>query len=417
MTVAIIGAGIGGLSLGLCLHKLNIPFQIYEAVKEIKPLGVGINIQPHAVRELYALGLKDDLDKIGIRSQEVAYYSRQGGLIWSEPRGTFAGYNWPQYSINRGDLQMLLYNELTKRAGSKVIKTNATLKNWKNKTTGVEMTMVDRKSGVVLFNHKASVMVGCDGINSTVRTKLYPFEGVANWSGIMMWRGTTKGSKFLSGKSMVMVGQRNQKFVAYPIHEFTDGEVLINWICDLKFPDDYHWTKQDWNLKGELVDLWPSFEDWIFPWLDVASIIKNTSDIYKYPMVDRNPLNRWTFERVTLLGDAAHAMYPIGSNGASQAILDSVHLARAFEKYGLSLSALNSYEGQRREKVNTLINANRGDGPDKILDIVADRAPNGFKKINDVVKLEELRSIALKYKSTAGFDIDRLNETNAIMDN
>ena len=214
-----------------------------------------------------------------------------------------------------------------------------------------------------------------------------------------------------------MLGQRNQKFVAYPIHEFADGEVLINWICDLKFPVDYHWTKQDWNLKGELLDLWPSFKDWTFPWLDVASIIKNTSDIYKYPMVDRNPLNKWTFECVTLLGDAAHAMYPIGSNGASQAILDSVHLARAFEIYGLSLSALNSYEGQRREKVNTLINANRRDGPDKILDIVADRAPNGFKEITDVVKLEELRSIALKYKSTAGFDIDRLNESSSIMDN
>nr|MBC8410982.1 FAD-dependent monooxygenase [Paracoccaceae bacterium] len=290
MTVAIIGAGIGGLSLGLCLHKLNIPFQIYEAVKEIKPLGVGINIQPHAVRELYALGLKDDLDKIGIRSQEVAYYSRQGGLIWSEPRGAFAGYNWPQYSINRGDLQMLLYNELTKRAGSRVIKTNATLNNWENNSEGLRLTLVDRKSKSVLESEKASIMIGCDGINSTVRKKLNPEEGFANWSGIMMWRGTTKGSKFLSGKTMVMVGQRNQKFVAYPIHEFADGEVLINWICDLKFPNDYHWTKQDWNLKGELVDLWPSFEDWTFPWLDVASVIKNTSDIYKYPMVDRNPL-------------------------------------------------------------------------------------------------------------------------------
>ena len=416
MSVAIIGAGIGGLSLGLCLHKLNIPFQIYEAVKEIKPLGVGINIQPHAVRELYALGLKDDLDKIGIRSQEVAYYSRQGGLIWSEPRGTFAGYNWPQYSINRGDLQILLYNELTKRAGSKVIKVNATLKNWENKPTGLEMVLVDRKSETVLFNHKASIMIGCDGINSTVRSKLYPAEGFANWSGIMMWRGTTKGSKFLSGKSMVMVGQRNQKFVAYPIHEFADGEVLINWICDLKFPDDYHWTKQDWNLKGELVDLWPSFKDWTFPWLDVASVIKNTSDIYKYPMVDRNPLNRWTFERVTLLGDSAHAMYPIGSNGASQAILDSAHLARCLEQYGLNKDALCRYENIRRPSVNKIVEINRLDGPDKILDIVAEKAPNGFENINDVMPHEKMKHIAEKYKVIAGFDADTLNSSNIIME-
>ena len=416
MTVAIIGAGIGGLSLGLCLHKLNIPFQIYEAVKEIKPLGVGINIQPHAVRELYALGLKDDLDKIGIRSQEVAYYSRQGGLIWSEPRGTFAGYNWPQYSINRGDLQILLYNELTKRAGSQVIKVNATLKNWENKPTGLEIGLVDRKSGTVLFNHKSSIMIGCDGINSTVRSKLYPAEGFANWSGIMMWRGTTKGSKFLSGKSMVMVGQRNQKFVAYPIHEFADGEVLINWICDLKFPDDCHWTKQDWNLKGELVDLWPSFKDWTFPWLDVASVIKNTSDIYKYPMVDRNPLNRWTFERVTLLGDAAHAMYPIGSNGASQAILDSAHLARCLEQYGLNKDALCRYENIRRPAANKIVETNRLDGPDKILDIVAEKAPNGFKNINDVMPYEKIKQIAEKYKVIAGFDADTLNSSNIIME-
>ena len=416
MSVAIVGAGIGGLSLGLCLHKLNIPFQIYEAVKEIKPLGVGINIQPHAVRELYALGLKDDLDKIGIRSQEVAYYSRQGGLIWSEPRGMLAGYNWPQYSINRGDLQILLYNELTKRAGSRVIKTNATLNNWENNSGGLKLNLVDRKLKTVLESEKASIMIGCDGINSTVRKKLNPGEGSANWSGIMMWRGTTKGSKFLSGKSMVMVGQRNQKFVAYPIHEFADGDVLINWICDLKFPDDYHWTKQDWNLKGELMDLWPSFKDWTFPWLDVASVIKNTIDIYKYPMVDRNPLNRWTIKRVTLLGDAAHAMYPIGSNGASQAILDSAHLARCLEQYGLNEDALCRYENIRRPSVNKIVEINRLDGPDKILDIVAEKSPNGFKDINNVMPHEKMKQIAEKYKVIAGFDADTLNSSNIIME-
>ena len=259
-------------------------------------------------------------------------------------------------------------------------------------------------------------MIGCDGINSTVRSKLYPIEGFANWSGIMMWRGTTKGPKFLSGKTMVMVGQRNQKFVAYPIHEFADGEVLINWICDLKFPDSYNWTKQDWNLKGKLMDLWPSFENWTFPWLDVASVIKNTSDIYKYPMVDRNPLNRWTFERVTLLGDAAHAMYPIGSNGASQAILDSTHLARCLEQYGLNKDALCRYENIRRSTVNQIVEANRLDGPDKILDIVAEKTPNGFKNINDVMPHKKMKQMAQKYKVIAGFDADTLNSSDIIME-
>ena len=252
MRVAIIGAGIGGLSLGLCLHKLNIPFQIYEAVNEIKPLGVGINIQPHAVRELYALGLKSELDNIGLRSKEVAYFSEQGGLIWSEPRGTYAGYDWPQYSINRGDMQMLLYKELIRLVGSNAIKTNAELKTWENNSDGIELTLVNHNSHRLIEKKKVPIMIGCDGINSTVRAKLYPQEGKANWSGIMMWRGTVKGPKFLSGRSMVMVGEKNKKFVAYPIHEYADGDVLINWICDLRFSDNYKWSKQDWNLKGKL---------------------------------------------------------------------------------------------------------------------------------------------------------------------
>ena len=415
MSVAIIGAGIGGLSLGLCLHKLNIPFQIYEAVKEIKPLGVGINIQPHAVRELYALGLKDDLDKIGICSQELNYYSKQGGLIWSEPRGILAGYDWPQYSLNRGALQMLLFDELVKRAGSKVIKTNAMLKNWCDGSNKIKMEFEDRKSERFLFSHKASIMVACDGINSTVRAKLHPLEGPANWSGIMMWRGTTKGQKFLSGKSMVMVGQRNQKFVAYPIFEYPDGDVLINWICDLKYPNDYKWAKQNWNLEGKLTDLWPLFKDWNFSWLDVASVIKRSSNIYEYPMVDKDPLSNWTCGNITLLGDAAHAMFPIGSNGASQAILDAVHLAKSLESIGLNEKALKKYENIRRKVVNKIVLANRENGPDAILEIIAKKAPAGFNNITDVVDDKELLSIATKYKALAGFDVDNLNSSKAIM--
>ena len=416
MTVAIIGAGIGGLSLGLCLHKLNIPFQIYEAVKELKPLGVGINIQPHAVRELFALGLKKDMDSLGICSEEVAYYSKQGDLIWTEPRGIGAGYRWPQYSVNRGDLQMLLYREITSRAGPNVIKTNTSLTNWQEKPTQIEMEFVDRKSGKFGFKEGSSVMVGCDGINSTVRAKLYPSEGLPHWSGIMMWRGTVKRAKFLSGKTMIMIGQKKQKFVAYPIHEFSDGDVLVNWICDLKVPYEYNRINQDWNSKGKLSELMPLFENWRFPWLDVASAIEDTANIYKYPMVDRNPVSKWTFNRVTIMGDAAHAMYPIGSNGASQAILDAAYLARSIERFGLNSVALTSYEDQRRDKVNAIIEANRGDGPDQILEIVAEKAPDGFKEITEIVEVEELQDLARKYKATAGFEIHKLNDSSAIMD-
>ena len=416
MSVAIIGAGIGGLTLGLCLHKLNIPFQIYEAVNEIKPLGVGINIQPHAVRELYALGLKSELDIIGLQSKEVAYFSKQGGLIWSEPRGTNAGYNWPQYSINRGDLQMLLYKELIQIAGSNIVRTNATLKTWENSPEEIELTLIDRKSQRLMEKSNAKIMIGCDGINSTIRAKLYPHEGPAKWSGIMMWRGTTKGAKFLSGRSMVMVGEKKKKFVAYPIHEYTDGDVLINWICDLRYPADYTWLKQDWNREGCLQDILPSFKEWAFDWVDIPTLLKSTKHIFEYPMVDRNPLSNWTSDRITLLGDAAHAMYPIGSNGASQAILDASYLARSLEKKDITTAALKSYEKKRLSNVNRLIKANRADGPDKILEIVAKRSPNGYETIGDVISELELKKISSDYKNLAGFEIKKLNASKAIIE-
>lgn len=415
MTVAIIGAGIGGLSLGLCLHKLKIPFKIYEAVKQLKPLGVGINIQPHAVRELHALGLKQKLKKIGLRTKEVGYFSAQGGLIWSEKRGLNAGYNWPQYSIHRGKLQQLLYNELVDRTDSSLIKLDSTLSSWCVEKEDVKLEFSNRQTGIYKFSEKAKVVVACDGINSIVRQKLYPNEGGANWSGIMMWRGVVKGPKFLSGRSMAMIGKKDCKFVTYPIGNFQDGDSLINWICDLRYPPDFDWNKQDWARSGELVDIWPFFKGWKFDWLDVPGLLKGTNDIFEYPMVDLNPLSKWTFGRVTLLGDAAHAMYPIGSNGASQAILDSVHLAKSIERNGINERALIKYEKIRRSVVNKLIEVNRMDGPDKILDIVATKAPKGFSHIEDIIPNKELNLISKKYKKIAGFDIDNLNSTEAIM--
>ena len=415
MTVAIIGAGIGGLSLGLSLHKLNIPFKIYESVKVIKPLGVGINIQPHAVRELYALGLEHKLNKIGLQTKEVGYFSAQGGLIWSEKRGLHAGYNWPQYSIHRGSLQKLLYQELMKRAGPSAIKLNSTLSDWSEDTQHVTLRFCEKYTGRFTTTEKAEVVIACDGINSIVRQSLYPDERDANWSGIMMWRGVVKGPKFLTGKTMVMVGKKDCKFVAYPISEFADGNILINWICDLRYPPEYDWQKQDWNRTGKLSDIFPFFKDWRFSWLDVPSLLNGTSSIFEYPMVDRNPLSKWTFGKVTLLGDAAHAMYPIGSNGASQAILDSVHLAAMINKYGINEKALLNYEKVRLKTVNKIVEANRLDGPDKILDIVAHKAPKGFLRIQDILSEDELDTISNQYKKTAGFDVNVLNASKAIL--
>ena len=409
MTVLIAGAGIGGLTLALSLHQVGIPFRIFEAVREIKPLGVGINLQAHATRELVELGLEDGLDNIGLRTQEVAYFSRQGDLIWSEARGLRAGYNWPQYSIHRGGLQMLLLRSLQIRCGKDVVEMGTAVTDWKNVRQGVEIMFEDRGSGGVIGTAAGSVLVAADGINSVLRAGQYPDEGPACWGGTMMWRGVTKGPRFLTGRSMAMAGEKRRKFVVYPIGDTEDGGSLLNWIADLTMPVDYQWRQQDWNRAGKVEDFLPEFADWSFDWLDVPQVIRDAKAIYEFPMVDRNPLPQWSFGPMSLLGDAAHAMYPIGSNGASQGIIDARILARELRDKGVGEDALQSYEDIRREAVNAVVLTNRGDGPDKILDIVSERAPDGFEDIEAVLPLKERERFADNYKKVAGMDIKALN--------
>ncbi|MBU2982518.1 flavin-dependent oxidoreductase [Lentibacter algarum] len=416
MTVLIAGAGIGGLSLGLSLHQLGIKFQIFEAVSEMRPLGVGINVQPHAIRELFELGLEAELDAVGLRTEEVGYFSAQGGEIWREPRGALAGYNWPQYSIHRGEMQMLLLRALTERAGEACITMGAAASVANETEAGITATLTNRATGDKIGEAEGSVFVAADGINSISRAGLYPDEGAAHWGGIMMWRGTTRGPKFLTGRSMAMAGRKDCKFVCYPIHDYGDGTCLINWIADRSMPEDYSWREQDWNREGVLDDFLPAFKDWSFDWLDVPATIRASGDIFEYPMVDRNPLPRWSHSRMTLLGDAAHAMYPIGSNGASQAILDARVLARELRDKGQTADALEAYEAERREKVNALVLANRGDGPDKVLDVVAERAPEGFADISEVMSLSELEGAAAGYKKLAGMDVETLNTRSSIIE-
>ncbi|MCV2892111.1 flavin-dependent oxidoreductase [Lentibacter sp. XHP0401] len=417
MTVLIAGAGIGGLTLGLSLHQLGIPFKIFEAVRQIRPLGVGINVQPHAIRELFELGLEDALEKVGLRTKQVGYFSAQGGEIWREPRGEFAGYNWPQYSIHRGEMQMLLYRALVERAGKDVIRMGAAVTGSEETGEGVEIYLAERSTGKALGTETGRVFIAADGINSEARKALYPDEGGAHWGGIMMWRGVTRGPSFLGGRTMAMAGKKACKFVCYPIAEYDDGTCLINWIADRAMPEDYMWREQDWNREGKLDDFLPAFADWTFDWLNVPEIITKAESVLEYPMVDRNPLPRWSHGRMTLLGDAAHAMYPIGSNGASQAILDARVLARELRDRGQGEAALTKYDEIRRETVNKLVLANRGDGPDKVLDVVAERAPEGFDDISEVMSLAELESAAAGYKKLAGMDIEALNARGPLVPN
>ena len=411
MTVLIIGGGIAGLTTALSLYQIGVCCRVYESVDTIEPLGVGINTLPHAVRELTELGLGDALAATAIPTAELAYYSRRGQRIWSEKRGRDAGYNWPQFSIHRGALQMILLQAVRARLGADAVRTGHHLARFEETGAGVRAHFVDRRTGASLPPVEGALLIAADGIHSAVRSALYPEEGAPIWNGAILWRGVTRASPFLGGRTMIMAGHEFQKFVAYPISRaaLDRGEAEINWIAERKFRPDHVWRREDWNRPGRLPEFLPHFADWRFGWLDVPEVIESAASCYEYPMVDRDPLPRWTFGRVTLLGDAAHPMYPIGSNGASQAILDARVLAREMLAHGPTVTALEAYEAERRPATARIVMANRGNGPEQVMQWVEERAPNGFTRIEDVLSAEELEATAAGYKRIAGFDKDALN--------
>jgi len=409
MTVLIIGGGIAGLTTALSLHQIGVDCRVFESVSSIEPLGVGINTLPHAVRELTELGLLDRLEASGIATAELAYYSARGQLIWREPRGRAAGYHWPQISIHRGTLQMLLLDAVRERLGADHVMTGHHLTGWEETSDGVRAHFSDRRSGQKLPSEDGALLIAADGIHSTIRSTLYPAEGPPIWNGAILWRGVTRGAPYLTGRSMIMAGHEFQKFVAYPIEPDRGQGALINWIAERKFRPDHAWRREDWNRAGRLEEFLPQFESWRFDWLDVPGIIRGAEQCFEYPMVDRDPLERWTFGRATLLGDAAHAMYPIGSNGASQGILDARVLAREIRRLGPTPAALEAYEAERRPATGRIVLANRGNGPEQVMQLVEQRAPGGFARIEDVLTAQELEGTADSYKRMAGFDKDALN--------
>ncbi len=412
MTVIIAGAGIGGLTAALTCHELGIPVKLFEQVREITPLGVGINLQPHAVREVFELGLESEIEAIGLRTKEVAYFSRKGLPIHAEARGVWAGYKWPQYSIHRGELQMMLLRAVRARLGD-VVETGASVVGYTEEADGVRVQVA---RGGVITEERGDVLIGADGLHSKIRAGFYPDEGAPVWAGAVLWRGTTRAVPFLSGASMAMAGHETQKFVTYPISApDKNGEAVINWIAELWFEPDSHWNREDYNRKGELADFLPAFERWSFDWLDIPALVKAADKIYEFPMIDRNPLERWSFGRATLLGDAAHAMYPIGSNGATQAILDARVLGRCFVEHGVNAAALRAYDDDRRPKCNAVVLANRGNGPDQVMQVVEERCGGDFADIDDVLSLTERLEMAKAYKRIAGFDVDILNAAPSII--
>ena len=406
MQVLIIGAGIGGLTAALCLQRAGIGVHVCEAVAEVRPLGVGINVQANSVRVLQQLGLFEALDATAIRTAELRFANRHGQTIWADPRGIDAGLPWPQLSVHRGALQMVLWHAALERIGTTRIHAGRRLERFESLADGrVRAHFVDR-DGAPAESATTDVLVGADGIHSTVRAALFPDEGPPLSNGVLMWRGVTEGKPFLGGRSMVQAGHRRQKFVCYPISRAhaDRGAALINWIADIHLGERALRNREDWNRPGRIEDVLPYYQDWNFGWLDVPAIIRGATAVYEFPMVDRDPLPSWSHGRVTLLGDAAHPTYPIGSNGASQAILDGEALAKALAAGGEPTEALAAYEAERRPITTSFVLANRRQGIDRMLDIVEERAPDGFDRLESVLPAEELESIVAEYKRFAAND-------------
>ncbi len=407
MTVLIAGAGIAGLTLGLTLNQIGVPFRICESVKTLRPLGVGINIQPNAVRELLDLGLSDLLDDVGVKTRDYGFFSKFGHEIWVEPRGTWAGYTWPQYSVHRGKLQIALYRALIERAGSDCVVTGRRATGFR---TGDDGAILRVEADRVSRDIEGSLLVACDGINSAIRAQMYPEEGDPIWQGAVLWRATSKAPVFRSGASMILAGHDHQRIVAYPITApDADGMATINWLAELRFDPKSGRDKEDWNRQVDKSRFADAFADWRFDWLDVPALIDSAEAIFEYPMVDRDPLPSWTDGRVTLMGDAAHPTYPVGSNGASQAIIDARVLGAQILEHGVSPAALEAYESALRPQTEKIVLANRGSGPDAIMQKVEDLCGGQFERIEDVIPQADLAAHAARYKALAGFSIEDLN--------
>tara|TARA_B100001741_G_C16553783_1_gene601102 strand:+ start:1340 stop:2593 length:1254 start_codon:yes stop_codon:yes gene_type:complete len=409
MTVIVAGGGIAGMTMALTCHQLELPVIVHESVKTIEPLGVGINLQPNAVRELFELGLERDLAEIGIQAKEWALVGKNGNDVWSEPRGLDAGYRWPQYSVHRGHLQMMLYRQVLKRLGPKAVISDSRLKSYNNDNDHVLAHFVD--SDAKEQKVEGSILVGADGLHSSVRAQMHPNDGPPKWGGAVMWRGTTQAKPIRTGASFVLLGKLEQRFVCYPISQPDPitGKAIINWIAELTYDTSKEWGHSDWNTQVPVEKFINHFSDWSYEWLDVPQLIREASAVYEYPMVDRDPLTTWVDGRCVLVGDAAHVMYPVGSNGASQAIVDTRVLGSAFVKHGLDQTALLHYESLNLKEMNELVLRNRGAGPIGILGIVEERCGGVFDKIEDVIPRSEIEQYMSNYKAAAGFAIETLN--------
>jgi len=405
MQICIAGAGIAGCVAGLLLARQGHDVEVLEAVEAPAALGVGINLLPHAVTILEKLDLVGKLEGLGIATRELIYFNKHGQRIWGEPRGRFAGYDVPQISIHRGALHQTLLTELTVRIGAARVRHGHRLIGT---TSGSRPRASFSRPDGTTITIDADLVIGADGIHSALRRQRYPDEGLPRFGGRILWRATSRARPFLGGASMIMAGHQDCKFVAYPIdHPDAEGLQTINWIAEL--PRTEMLERENWNKPGDKADFAAAFAQWSFDWLDIPRLIADAPEVFEFPLVDRDPLPRWSFGATTLLGDAAHPMYPIGSNGASQAILDADALAAALIGRSDPIAALAEYEQARLPATAAVTLANRRNGPEQCMQIAEERAPNGFDRIEDVFEPGELEGIAARYKTLAGFSRNALS--------
>jgi 2-polyprenyl-6-methoxyphenol hydroxylase-like FAD-dependent oxidoreductase len=407
MKALIAGGGIGGLTLALFLHRIGIDAEIFERAGDIRELGVGINILPHAVKELAALGLQADLDAQGIRTRELIYANRFGQVVWQELRGIGAGHLHPQYSIHRGKLLGLVHKAVIERLGREIIRTGWQVDGFRQSGGGVVVELSSRDGERT--HSSGDLLIGADGIHSTVRARLFPQEGPPIWNGVMLWRGCTSWPTWRDGRAMAIAGGNFAKFVFYPIAADASqpGARLTNWAVMARtgISGTVPLRREDWSRPGVLADVLPFVrERFRLDFVDPAEIIRSTPTFYEYPNCDRNPLDRWAFGRVTLLGDAAHPMYPVGSNGASQAILDARSLAENLVAETSVEAALAAYDAERRPATSAIVLANRGGGPEGVIDMVESRAPDGFDDIEAIASRDEREAVVRGYARLAGFE-------------
>ena len=408
--VIIAGGGIGGLTLALTLHQIGVPFVVLETWRTMRPLGVGINIQPNAVRELFDLGLTSEvLDTVGVSAKEWALVGLNGREVYSEERGLDAGYRWPQYAAHRGELHMLLYKTLVKRAGAESVVLDARVDKYISQSSG-EVSVSVKDSNGSSFQILGKLLIGADGIHSAVRQQMHPDQPPIHWGGAIMWRGTVRAKPLRTESSFIGLGTHKHRMVIYPIAKpEVDGTALTNWIAETTIDSNNGWSGDTWFKEVPIESFAHHFEEFRYDWLDVPLMLKRADCGYMNPMIDRDPIETWVDGPVALMGDAAHAMYPTGSNGASQAIVDARVLGAAILKRGLNPDALKLYDDLLCKKVSELVLRNRSAGPFGLLDILNDRCGGVFEDIETVIPLEERNEFMSKYKTAAGFAIEALN--------